>query len=91
MCPKILSSSKALSGFILALHLSPSKPQMRHVVDVADSLIVCESYQTLSALNRQLLEPKDVYALADFFTYSPWDPEQLRLQLCYYQPSPRGG
>jgi len=66
VCPKILSSSKALSEFILALHLSPSKPQMRHVVDVADSLIVCESYQTLSALNRQLLEPKDVYALSVF-------------------------
>ncbi len=41
MFPKISSPSKALSEFILALHLSLSKPQMRHVVDVVDSLIVC--------------------------------------------------
>jgi len=84
MFPKISSSSKALSDFILALPLSLSKPQMRHALDVVDSLIICESNKTLSALNRQLLEPKDVYALADFFTYSPWDSEQVRLQLSYY-------
>jgi len=47
-------------------------------------LIVCESTKTLSALNRQLLKPKDVYALADFFTYSPWNPVRLRLQICCY-------
>jgi len=57
---------------------------MRHAVNVVDSLIVCESTKTLSALNRQLLEPKDVYALADFFTYSPWDSEQVCLQIGYY-------
>ena len=84
MSPKISSSSKVLSEFILALHLSLSKSQMWHAVNVIDSLIVCESPKTLSALNRQLLEPKDVYALADFFTYSPWDPERVRLQIGYY-------
>lgn len=75
MFPKISSPSKALSEFILALRLSLSKPQMRHTIDVVDSLIGCGSTKTLSALNRQLLKPKDVYALADFFTYSPWNPE----------------
>jgi len=84
MFPKISSPSKTLSEFILALHLSLSKPQMRHAVDVVDSLIVCESTKTLSVLNRQLLNPKDVYAMADFFTYSPWEPEQLRLKIGYY-------
>jgi hypothetical protein len=54
MFPKISSSSKVLSEFILALPLSLSKPQMRHAVDVVDSLIVCESNKTLLALNRQI-------------------------------------
>ncbi len=76
MFPQISSPSKAFSEFVLALHLSLSKPQMRHTVDVVDSLIVCEPAKTLSASNRQLLEPKDVYALSDFFTYSPWDPNR---------------
>lgn len=57
---------------------------MRHAVDVVDSLIVCESAKTLSVLNRQLLKPKDVYTLVDFFTYSPWNPDQLRLKTGYY-------
>ncbi len=68
MFPKISSSSRALSKFILALHLSLSKPQMRYTVDIVDSLMVCEPTKTLSALNRQLIKSKDVYGLSDFFT-----------------------
>jgi len=58
MFAKISSPSKALSKFILALHLSLSKPQMRHTIDVVDSLIVCESTKTLSVLNRQMFKQK---------------------------------
>lgn len=84
MFPKILSPSRALVEFITALHLSLSKPQLRHVVNVADALIVCQSTKTLSALNRELVEPCDVYALADFFNCSPWKADQIRLSLQEY-------
>lgn len=41
---------------------------------------MCEATKTLSAINRLLLEPTHPSSIADFFTYSPWDNEDIRGQ-----------
>jgi len=41
---------------------------------------MCEATKTLSAINRLLLEPAHPSSIADFFTYSPWDNEDIRGQ-----------
>jgi hypothetical protein len=50
--------------------LSLSQPQRRHILNVADALLVCESRKTLAALQRQLVEAVDPSNLADSFRIS---------------------
>jgi len=45
-----------------------------------EGLLMCEATKTLSAINRLLLEPAHPSSIADFFTYSPWDNEDIRGQ-----------
>jgi len=48
------------------------------VLEIADALLVCEGEKTFAALNRELLDPRDVYAIADCFRESPWAADDLR-------------
>ncbi|MBI2844524.1 MAG: hypothetical protein HYX78_14105 [Armatimonadetes bacterium] len=61
---KIIRNSEALLAFIFILRPNMSKPQMRHLVEITDAIITCEGEKTLSRLNRQLLEERDVYSVA---------------------------
>ena len=74
MLAHIVANSVELCKFITRLRLTLSKPQMRHVINVADALIVSEARRkSLAALHRELLDPpSDQYALADCFRASPW-------------------
>jgi hypothetical protein len=45
-----------------------------------EGLLMCEATKTLSAINRLLLEPTHPSSIADFFTYSPWENEDIRGQ-----------
>jgi len=81
MIPKIVAPSKHLMEFLWALNLKLTKPQFRHLMEVVDSLIVCEAPKTLTELNRQLVEKRDHFALADFFTYSPWNDKDVQSRL----------
>lgn len=45
-----------------------------------EGLLMCEATKTLSAINRLLLEPAHPSSIADFFTYSPWENEDIRGQ-----------
>lgn len=72
MLPLIVQHSEALTNFVLALHLALSQPQIRHLLEIVDALIVSHQRKTLSGLARLLHRSVDPKALADFFRESPW-------------------
>ncbi len=53
-------------------------PQRRHIINVADALLVCQEHKTLAALQRQFVEAVDVSNWADCFRISPWSATTLR-------------
>jgi len=72
MLPLIVQHSEALTTFIFALQLALYQPQIRHLLEIVDALIVCHQRKTLSGLSRLLHQSVDPKALADFFRESPW-------------------
>jgi hypothetical protein len=72
MLPLIVQHSEALTSFIFALQLALYQPQIRHLLEIVDALIVCNQRKTLSGLSRLLHRSVDSKALADFFRESPW-------------------
>lgn len=72
MLPLIVQHSEALTNFILALQLALYQPQIRHLLQIVDALIVCSQRKTLSDLARVLHLAPDPKTLADFFRESPW-------------------
>lgn len=73
MLTRILHNSPDLSSFVNSLNLGFSKPQMRHLLNMADALLTCEDEKTLAELQRQFLEAPDASNMADFLRISPWD------------------
>jgi len=84
MLPTILFTSPALKSFLEGLTLPLHRPQRRHLEEVVEGLLVTEGRKTLTTLTRQLVEPRDVYAVADFFRQSPWDVSSLRIPLLHH-------
>jgi len=72
MLPLIVQHSEALISFISALQLALYQPQIRHLLQIVDALLVCNQRKTLSNLSRLLHLAPDPKALADFFRESPW-------------------
>jgi len=72
MLPQIVQHSEALTSFIFALQLALYQPQIRHLLQIVDALLVCNQRKTLSDLSRFLHQAPDPKALADFFRESPW-------------------
>ncbi len=72
MLPLIVQHSEALTSFILALQLALYRPQIRHLLQIVDALLICNQRKTLSNLSRLLHLAPDPKALADFFRESPW-------------------
>ena len=72
MLPQIVQHSEALISFILALQLALYQPQIRHLLQIVDALLVSNQRKTLSDLSRVLHLGADPKALADFFRESPW-------------------
>jgi len=77
MLPLIVQHSEALTSFIFALQLALYQPQIRHLLEIVDTLIVCNQRKTLSGLSRLLHRSVDPKALADFFRESPWSIDQI--------------
>jgi hypothetical protein len=77
MLPLIVQHSEALTNFVLALQLALYQPQIRHLLEIVDALIVCNQRKTLSGLSRLLHHSVDPKALADFFRESPWSVELI--------------
>jgi hypothetical protein len=72
MLRQIVQHSEALTSFIIALQLALYQPQIRHVLQIVDALLVCNQRKTLSDLSRLLHLAPDPKVLADFFRESPW-------------------
>jgi hypothetical protein len=72
MLLQIVQHSEALLSFVLALQLALYQPQIRHLLQIVDALLVCNQRKTLSDLSRFLHQAPDPKALADFFRESPW-------------------
>jgi len=58
-----------------------SLPQRRHLVNLCDGLLTCETRKTLAALQRQFLDSADASNWADFLRISPWRADAVRAEL----------
>lgn len=77
---KIITPVKKLVIFFTLLKLKFTQPQKSHAINFMEGLLMCEATKTLSAINRLLLEPTHPSSIADFFTCSPWENEDVRRQ-----------
>lgn len=82
MIKQIVQHSVKLIEFIVLLQLNLSKPQYRHVLNIADTVIVCEQpHKTLTTLYDLLVDAPDASNAADFLRISPWEAVDLRESL----------
>ena len=68
----IVQHSVEIVTFISWLSLALYQPQIRHLIQLVDALLVCDSHKTLTNLYRQLASNADPKTAADFFRESPW-------------------
>jgi hypothetical protein len=81
MLTRIVRNSQELCTFFDQLGIELSKPQRRHILNMADALLVCEDKKTLAALQRQFIKAPDASNMADFLRISPWCAEDVRVAL----------
>jgi hypothetical protein len=81
MLTHILHNSERLCAFIDQLDLDLSQPQRRHLLNLVDALLVCESRKTLANLRRELVAGSDVSNMADCLRISPWTAHPVRQAL----------
>jgi len=76
---QIVQHSTKLIEFIVLLQLSLSKPQYRHVLNIADTVLVCElPHKTLTSLYDLLVDAPHPSNAADCLRISPWTASDLR-------------
>ena len=85
MLTRILHNSEKLCIFLDQLDPQLSQPQRRHILNMADALLVCEDKKTLAALQRQMVEAPDASNMADFLRISPWQAKEARGALRAHQ------
>ena len=85
MLTRILHNSEKLCTFVDQLDVGFSQPQYRHILNLADALLVCEDKKTLAALQRQFVEAPDASNMADFLRISPWQADEVRTRLRAHQ------
>ena len=77
MLKAIVQQSSELVAFIHALNIVLYQPQIRHLIQLLDALLVCNDRKTLTNLYRQYLDDPDPKTAADFFRESPWIPAAI--------------
>lgn len=87
MLTRILHNSAHLCTFLDQLGLELHQPQRRHILKLADALLVCEDTKTLAALQRQFVTAPDASNMADFLRISPWRAADVRCVLRQRQVS----
>ena len=79
MIKQIVQHSAKFIEFIVLLQLNLSKPQYRHVLNIADTVIVCEQpHKTLTTLYDLLVDAPHPSNAADCLRISPWQAVDLR-------------
>lgn len=79
MIKQIVQHSAKLIEFIVLLQLNLSKPQYRHVLAIADTVIVCQQpHKTLASLYDMLVDAPHPSNAADCLRISPWQAVNLR-------------
>src|ERR1051326_3464538 len=78
MLTRIVRPSPALEAFWASLSLDLSKPQLQHLLQLTDALLVCPDAKTLAALQRQFLDSTDPSNWAHFLRDSPWSADTVR-------------
>lgn len=78
MLTRILHPPEQLCTFVHSLGLRLSQPQLRHLIRLADALLVWEGPKTLTALQRQFVQAPDPSNWADFLRISPWSASEVR-------------
>ena len=81
MLKKITTVSPELTDFVDALELRLSKPQQRHVRQIADSLITIDGDKNLSNLYRHFVGDPCPKSAADTFREAPWLADDIRIPL----------
>jgi Transposase DDE domain len=78
----IVPHSPQLLAFLWGLHIRLTKPQLRHVLSLADALIVSEArHKTIAGLYRLVLNAPAPSNGADSLRISPWQADDLRTPL----------
>ena len=85
MLTRILHNSPRLCTYLDQLKLELYQPQHRHILNLADALLVCEDKKTIAALQRQFVEAPDASNMADFLRISPWKANEVRAALRAHQ------
>lgn len=82
MIKQIVQHSAKLIEFFVLLQLNLSKPQYRHVLNIAESAIVCESpHKTLTLLYNLIVDAPHPSNAADCLRTSPWLAVDMRESL----------
>ena len=80
MLPAIFQLSVGLIAFITSLNPALYQPQIRHLINLVDAMLVCNGKKTLTSnLYRQIAAEPDPKTAADFFRESPWERENVGL------------
>ena len=77
MLTAIVQHSEELVAFITALNIALYQPQIRHLLQMVDALLVSNETKTISGLYRLLKGQPDPKSGADFLRESPWEPKAL--------------
>jgi hypothetical protein len=77
MLTAIVQHSAELVAFITALNIVLYQPQMRHLLQMVDALLVSNETKTISGLYRLLKGQPDPKTGADFLRESPWEPNDV--------------
>ena len=77
MLTAIVQHSRELVAFISALDIALYQPQIRHLIQLVDALLVSNETKTISGLYRLLKGQPDPKSGADFFRESPWQAEDI--------------
>jgi hypothetical protein len=77
MLTAIVQHSAELVAFITALNIVLYQPQMRHLLQMVDALLVSNDTKTISGLYRLLKGQPDPKTGADFLRESPWEPQDV--------------
>jgi hypothetical protein len=81
MLTRILHNSPVLCTFLDQLDLQLSAPQLRHVTNVVDGLLVTDASKTLAEIQRQFVDCVDPSNIADTFRIAPWTAADIRAPL----------